>query len=289
MTSLTSGQRPAASGGSLPARCGGLLLSEWTKIRSVRSTVWTLIVFVVGTVALSALGAHVAAHRGANPPPGSHTDPLSYILGLALASGPLASGLAAGPLAVCVLGVLMITSEYSSGTIRASVLGAPRRIPILAAKCAVFAALVFVISEIVVFGAFFIGRAIVAGDHITLSLGQPNVIRALIGAGLYLAVLGLFALAIGTLIRRTAGAIAAVIGLVLVISNFNVLPPHSWAGRIYAWLPTAAGILITNDKPQPGALLSAWQGIGVFCGWTALLLAAAAWLLRRRDACAGGH
>lgn len=283
MTSRTSGLRPAA-GGSLPARCGGLLLSEWTKIRSVRSTVWILIVFAAGTVALSALGAHVAAHRGANPPPGSHTDPLRFVLGVALDSGPLASGLAAGPLAICVLGVLVITSEYSSGTVRVSMLAAPRRIPILAAKCAVFAALVFVISEIVVFSAFFIGRAIVAGDHITLSLSQPNVIRALIGSGLYLSVLGLFALAVGTLIRRTAGAIAAVIGLVLVISNFNVLPPRSWGGHIYAYLPTVAGMLITHDKPQPGALLSAWQGIGVFCGWTALLLAAGAWLLRRRDA-----
>jgi hypothetical protein len=99
----------------------------------------------------------------------------------------------------------------------------PRRIPILAAKCPVFAALVFVISEIVVFSAFFIGCAIVAGDNVTLSLSQPNVIRALIGSGLDLSVLGLFALAIGTLIRPTAGAIATVIGLVLVIFNFNGL------------------------------------------------------------------
>ena len=135
--------------------------------------------------------------------------------------------------------------------------------------------------------AFFIGSAIVAGDHITLSLSQPNVIRALIGSGLYLSVLGLFALAIGTLIRRTAGAIATVIALVLVISNFDWLPPYSWVGHLFAYLPTAAGMLIINDKPQAGALLSAWQGIGVFCGWTALLLAAGAWLPRRRDACPG--
>lgn len=250
----------------------------------MRSTVWTLIVFVAGMVALSALGAHVAAHRGPNPPPGSHSDPLSYILGLALAWGPLGSGLAVGPVAICVLGVLVITSEYSSGTIQASVLAVPRRIPILAAKCAVFAALVFVIAEIVVFGAFFIGRAIVAGDHITLTLGQPNVIRALIGSGLYLSVLGLFGLAIGTLIRHTAGAISTVLGLVLVVFNLTVLLPYSWGAHVNAYMPTVAGVLITNDKPQPGALLSAWQGIGVFCGWTALLLAAGAWLLRRRDA-----
>jgi ABC-type transport system involved in multi-copper enzyme maturation permease subunit len=197
-------------------------------IRSVRSTFWTMIVFLVGMVALSALGAHVAAHRGAHPPPGSHTDPLSYILGFALVAGPLASGLAAGPLAICVLGVLVITSEYSSGTIRVSVLAVPRRAPILAAKCAVLAALVFAVSETVVFGVFFMGRAIV-GDHITLSLSQPDVIRALIGAGLYLSLLGLCALAIGALIRRTAGAIAAVIGLP------GDLQPQRAAARKLGW------------------------------------------------------
>jgi ABC-2 type transport system permease protein len=182
-----------------------------------------------------------------------------------------------------VLGVLAITSEYSSGTIRASVLAVPRRIPILAAKCAVFAALVFVISEIVVLSAFFIGRAIVATDRITLTLGQPDVIRALIGYGLYLSVLGLFALAIGTMIRHTAGAVATVLGLVLVIFNFMVLLPGNWGAHVYAYTPTVAGMMITNDKPQLGGLLSAWQGIAVFCSWTALLLAAGAWLLRRRD------
>jgi ABC-2 type transport system permease protein len=274
MTTLTPRQRPMASGRSLASWCGGLLLSEWTKIRSVRSTVWTLAIFGVVSVGLSAFFARIATHRGPNPPPGSHTDPLSYILYGALALGPLA---------ICVLGVLVITSEYSSGMIQVSLVAVPRRIPILAAKCGVLGALVFVISEIVAFSAFFIGRAIVATDQITLTLGQPNVVRALIGTGLYLSVLGLFALAIGTLIRHTAGAIATVLGLVLVISNFAVLLPGSWGARVYAYMPTVAGMLITNDQPQPGALLSAWQGLGVFCGWTALLLAAAAWLLHRRD------
>jgi hypothetical protein len=169
----------AVGGRSLPARCGGLLLSEWTKIRSVRSSVWTLMLFVAGMVGLSALGAHVAAHPGPNPPPGSHTDPLSFILGAALAQGPLGLGLAAGPFAICVLGVLMITSEYSSGMIQASLIVVPHRIPILAAKCAVLVALVFVISEIVVFSAFFIGSAIVAGDQSP----PPDCHRIVIGKG----------------------------------------------------------------------------------------------------------
>jgi hypothetical protein len=141
-----------------------------------------------------------------------------------------------------VLGVLVITSEYSSGTIRASVLAVPRRIPILATKCAVLGALVFVISEIVVFSAFFIGRAIVATDRITLALGQPNVIRALVGYGLYLSVLGLFALAIGTLIRHTAGAIATVLaaGVTAVVMR----PPLAvLLGRAVAGAPLLPTLL----------------------------------------------
>lgn len=274
MTPLTPGQRPVTRRDSLLFSCGGLLLSEWTKIRSVRSTVWTLAVFAVVSVGLSAFTAHLATHRGPNPPPDSHTDPLSYVL---------LGALTVSPLAICVLGVLVITGEYSSGTIRTSVLAVPRRIPIMAAKCAIFAALVFVTSEVVAFTVFFAGQAIVATDRISLTLGQPDVVRALIGYGLYLSVLGLFALAIGLLIRHTAGAIATVLGLVLVVFNFTVLLPGSWGAHAHAYTPTMAGMLITDDKPPPGALLSAWQGIGVFCAWTALLLAAGAWRLRRRD------
>jgi ABC-type transport system involved in multi-copper enzyme maturation permease subunit len=182
-----------------------------------------------------------------------------------------------------VLGVLIITSEYSSGTIRASLLAVPRRIPMLIAKGVVFSVLVFVIGEAVSFGSFFIGAAIVH-SHFTVSLSQPNVTRAVIGSGLYLTVLGLFALAIGSLIRHTAGAITTVIGLVLVIFNLTALLPYSWGAHIHAYMPTVAGTLITADKPTSGQLLTPWQGFGIFCAWTALLLIAGAYLLKRRDA-----
>jgi hypothetical protein len=119
---------------------------------------------------------------------------------------------------------------------------------------------------------------------ITVSLSQPGVLRAVFGAGLYLTVLGLFALAIGGLIRHTAGAITAVIGMVLVIFPLAGLLPSSWGAHIHAYLPTIAGQLITADKHQSGQLLSPWQGFGVFCAWTVLLLAAAIVLLDRRDA-----
>ena len=300
MTSVS----PPAPAATLPAsvaphRSGfdSLLVAEWTKIRSVRSTVWTLVIFAVVSLGLTGLLTWLtlnALNNGRNGARSSGiiTDPVSFILG---------TGLGLGQLAIAVLGVLVITAEYSSGTIRASLLAVPRRYPVLLAKGLVFAALVIVVGEIVAFASFYIGVALVNGHVITLhgtvgghaviaqhtitvSLSQPGVLRAVVGAGLYLTVLGLFALAIGGLIRHTAGAITAVIGMVLVIFPLAGLLPDSWGAHVHAYLPTVAGQLITADKHQSGQLLSPWQGFGVFCAWTALLLAASIFLLQRRDA-----
>ena len=298
MTSVVSPPAPATAPAAHRIRLGGLLAAEWTKIRSVRSTMWTLLIFVVVSLGLTGLFTWLTLNalnngrRGARSS-GIVTDPVSFILG---------TGLGLGQLAICVLGALVITSEYSSGTIRASLLAVPRRNPVLIGKSVVFAALVFVVGEIVAFISYLIGDALVNGhvvtgqitlpNHthvtvhhtITVSLSQPGVLRAVFGAGLYLTVLGLFALAIGGLIRHTAGAITAVIGMVLVIFPLAQLLPSSWGAHVHAYLPTVAGQLITADKHQSGELLSPWQGFGVFCAWTALLLLAALFLLDRRDA-----
>ena len=298
MTSVT--QSAPATVLPAPARrqgFGGLLLAEWTKIRSVRSTLWTLIIFAVVSLGLTALFTWLTLNalnngRGDARSSGIVTDPVGFILG---------TGLGLGQLAIAVLGVLVITSEYSSGAIRATLLAVPRRYPMFLAKGLVFAALVIVVGEIVAFASFFIGKALVNGHvvtghltiaghvvtvhrTITVSLSQPGVLRAVAGSGLYLTVLGLFALAIGALIRHTAGAISAVIGMVLVIFPLSGLLPSSWGAHIHAYLPTIAGQLITADKPAAGQLLSPWQGLGVFCAWTVLLLAAAMYLLQKRDA-----
>ena len=270
---------PAPGAAGRRAGFGHLLLTEWTKLRSVRSTLWTLVIFVVVSWGLTWLLTWLtlrAANAGRHDARASEifADPVAFILG---------TGLGLGQLAICVLGVLAISSEYSSGTIRASLLAVPRRQPVLAAKALVFAALVFVIGEAVAFGSFFIGAAVVH-SRFTVSLSQPGVTRAVIGMGLYLTVLGLFALAIGALIRHTAGAVTTVIGLVLVIFNLTGLLPYSWGAHIHAYMPTVAGALITADKQQAGQLLTPWQGFGVFCAWTALLLIAGGILLQRRDA-----
>jgi ABC-2 type transport system permease protein len=193
------------------------------------------------------------------------------------------AGFGLGQLAMCVLGVIVITSEYSSGAIRSSLLAVPRRIPMLTAKALVFALLDFVVSAVTVFAVFFITTAILR-SHISISLSTTGVTRACIGGILYLTVLGLFSLAVGGLIRHTAGAIATVIALVLVVPPLISLIPGTVANHIHGYLPTIAGTLVAQTSEQSGDVLSPWQGFGVFCLWTAVLLGACGYLLMRRDA-----
>jgi len=265
--------------GTLPPLGLGLLRAEWTKIRSVRSTLWSLLAFVVVAIGFSVLIATVISHDWNAP--GNHpnherllSDPTAVIFG---------AGLGLGQLALCVLGVIVISSEYSTGAIRASLLAVPRRVPVLVAKSVVFALLDLVVSAITVFVTFFLTTAILH-SHIPISLGQPNVTRAVIGAILYLTVLGLFAMAIGGLIRHTAGGISIVIASVIVVPPLIGLIPGTIANHIHGYWPTVAGELVAQTSQQPGDVLSGWQGFGVFCAWTALLLAACGWLLVRRDA-----
>lgn len=273
---LASGQAPAAQ----RVGFGHLMLAEWTKIRSVRSTVWSLAIFVIGTIGLTALFCWLTVHaietgRAERRTADLLLDPVSFIL---------QTGIGFGQLAICVLGALTMTTEYSTGVIRASLLAVPKRLPVLAAKCVVFAGLIFVIAEIVVFVSFFIGRAVVH-PVVDVSLSQPGVATAVIGAGLYLTVLGLFALAIGALIRHSAGAIAAVIGLVLVVGPLlGLLDSYDWGRHVHDWFPTQAGSYITRIHQASDQVLTPWQGFAVFCVWTALLLNAGAYLLKRRDA-----
>jgi ABC-2 type transport system permease protein len=257
----------------------GLLTAEWTKLRSVRSTMWSLLAFMVVAIGFSALIAAVIANTWNNPGnDASHvtllTDPTAVLFG---------AGFGLGQLAICVLGVIVISGEYSTGAIRSSLLAVPRRIPLLAAKAVVFALLDLVVSAITVFAVFFITTAILR-SRVSITLSQPGVTRACIGGILYLTVLGLFALAVGGLIRHTAGAIATVIALVLVVPPLISLIPGTIANHVHGYLPNVAGQLVAQSSQQPADVLSPWQGFGVLCLWTVVLLAACGWLLVRRDA-----
>ena len=257
---------------------GRLLLAEWTKIRTVRSTAWSLVLLVLLDLGFTALLVGLVIGQWDNASDTDRAqiaaDPVGFILG---------SGFFLSQLVVCVLGVLVIGSEYSTGMIRASLLAVPRRLPMLWAKAIVFGLVVLVLGVAVSFGSFFIGSAI-GGDKIQVSLGDEGVLRAVIGGGLYLAMLGLFALAIGAIVRHTAGGITGVIAFVLVLAPLTMLLPGSLGDHVHAYLPSEAGTLIAKAHQGPDDLLSPWQGYGVFALWTVALLAVAAFLLKRRDA-----
>lgn len=277
-TGVASGIEPASAEAGRRAGFGNLLLAEWTKIRSVRSTAWTLVLFVVATIGLTALltwliEANWTGPRGAVRDARIIGDPVGFILG---------SGIGLGQLTICVLGVLLMSTEYSTGVIRASLLAVPRRYPMLAAKLVVFGALMLVLSEIVAFGSFFVGSALLH-SKVSVSLSNADVLRAVLGAGLYLTALGIFSMGIAGIVRHTAAGISIVIGIVLVLPILSGLLPGSWGAHINAYLPEQAGTLVYTVHPN-GTLLSAWQGFGVLCIWTALALAAAAILLDKRDA-----
>ena len=257
---------------------GRLLRAEWTKLRSVRSTLWSLLLLVVlvpgFTVLLTWLTISQWSKTDASARAQIIADPTSTILG---------AGFQLGQLTICVLGVMVIASEYSTGMIRASLLAVPKRTPMLAAKAVVFAAVVFVFGEIVAFPSFFIGAAVLH-SHAPVSISDPGVLRAVIGAGLYLTVLGLFALAFAAIVRHTAGAITGVIGFILVLAPLTQLLPGRVGKHIHAYMPSEAGHLIGQAHQAKNDLLTPWQGFGVFCLWTAVLLAVATYLLNRRDA-----
>lgn len=260
---------------ALPA---GLLRSEWTKIRSLRSTGWSLLMLAVVTIGFTVLLTALTMAQWATFDPAQKlailADPGRLVLG---------AGFQLGQLAVCVLGVLVVTGEYSSGTIRASLLAVPTRTPMLAAKAAVFAALVFVVGELTAIPTFFLGAAILH-SRAPVSIGDPGVLRAMVGVGLYLAVLAVFAVAVGALVRHTAGAITGIVGLVLVIAPLSQLLPGSVGRHIHAYLPSEAGSLIASPHQAATDLLSPGQGFGVFCLQTAVLITIAGYLLKRRDA-----
>jgi ABC-type transport system involved in multi-copper enzyme maturation permease subunit len=270
------------SAGSGHANFGRLVAAEWTKLRTVRSTIWSFVALIVVSIGLTVLITSVTVatwndtngRNNANPHANLLADPVATIF---------SAGLGLGQLAMCVLGVMVATSEYSTGMIRSTLLASPHRLRTLAAKGIAFVIPVFIVGEILGFACFAIGSAILK-SHVSVSLSGPYVLRSVVGVGLYLGMLGLFAMAIGQIIRHTAGAITATIALVIVIDPLAGLLPDSWGAHVSGYLPNNAGVLLMDPTPTGSNVLSAWEGFAVFGIWTALLLAIASWMLIERDA-----
>jgi len=247
--------------------------SEWIKLRTVRSS-WLVLgatvlgIVVTGLLVSYATNAHWSAMTASSR---AHFSPVNQdLIGVNLAE-----------LTVGVLGVLAVTGEYTSGMIRATFAAVPRRVPVLLAKAGVIAAVTFAVCLAAVLVTFLGGQALL-GAH-GISLGQPEAVRAVLGAALYLTVVAVLGIGLGFLIRSTAGGIATLLGLLLVLPVIAAALPGRRGQAVDRYLPSTAGrALFTMNGGH--AMLSPWTGFGVFLLYAAAVLAFAALVLCRRDA-----
>jgi ABC-2 type transport system permease protein len=255
-----------------PATFADALRSEWTKFRSLRST-WAT---VLGTVVLGlGLGMLISSGMGES----FHAMPPEEQAAFDPTNGSL-TGLIVAQLAIGVLGVLVATSEYATGMIRTSLAAVPRRGRLLAAKAGVFTPAALIVGQAVAFGAFAVGQPVLAGEDAPhAALSDPEVLRAVTGAGLYLTLIGLVGVALGVLVRVTAAAISILVGGALIVPAFAGALPDV----VQKFWPTLAGGRIMAVTPNPDAL-GPWAGFGVLAASVALLLAAAYAVFRLRDA-----
>jgi ABC-2 type transport system permease protein len=253
-----------------------IVRSEWTKLWSLRSTRWSLLAAFVAQAGLGCLVAAVQMSRW------THLEPRERLTYNSL--DPAVGGWHLAQLAIAVLGVLVISGEYTTGMIRSSFMAAPRRLPVLWAKVGVYAATTFVLMLVATLISFFGVQAIVTAHHQQHALGDPGALRVVFGAVLYLTVLAVMTVAFGALVRNTAGGIALFVGLLFVLPGITAILPASIADSIQPYLPLNAGTAvasITFDNPHH---LAPWTGFAVFCGYAAVALALAAWGMLRRDA-----
>lgn len=244
--------------------------SEWLKFRTLRST---LTVLAAAMVAMVVFGA-IIAHNTRNP---TGQDPEDLVV-----SGPL-QGYYLGQLLMGALGVLVVSGEYSTGMIRATLAAVPRRVPVLVAKAVVFTVVVGIAMTVASVIAFLVAQAELSGYRPTYSLGDGTALRVVIGTGVYLTLVGLLGSSLAWIVRSTPGALVATLGLILVVPLLFSLAFPSWGDYIVAYLPTGAGASFSTELPVPHAL-SPWVGLAVMLAWAAAGLVAAAVSLQRRDA-----
>lgn len=249
-----------------------VVLSEWTKFRSLRSTVYTLVVGSVLMIGLGALLAGIAASQSKGLDAG------------ATAISTSLTGTVFAQLSIGVLGVLLVTGEYSTGMIRASLAVVPARLPMLWAKLAVCAGAVFLTMLVSSFTAFTIGQALLSRKHLNASLSDPGALRSIVGAALYLTVAAITALALGALLRNTAAAISTFVAIFFVIPPLAPLLPASWSGHFVQYLPSNAGAMLLDGTYGLAHPLAPWTGFAVMCAFALVLIGFAAWRLPRVDA-----
>ena len=262
---------------------GRVLRSEWTKLRSLRSTYWSLLVAIV---AVGGLGMLFAAFQ------------MSHWAGLAIenprmlaaerahysAIDAAVGGYNLAQLAIGVLGVLVISGEYATGMIRSSLMAVPQRLSVLWGKLAVFCGVTFALMLWFSLTAFFGVQAIVASHGVDRALGDPDALRVVVGTALYLTAIGALGVGLGALLRNTAGAISAFVALLFVLPGVAALLPGDLGASIGPYLPLNAGAAVATAQLDGRDLLAPWTGFGVLCVYVAVVVGLAAWRLARADA-----
>lgn len=256
-------QRPAW------ACLAGTIRSELTKLLSVRSTRWLLLILLLTGVGIGVLTAALApAHA-----PVTFDPARASLLGLVF-----------GQPVISVLGVLTITSEYSTGMISTSLAVQPRRGVLLAAKGIALSLLTMTAGLVTAFTAFFAGQAILSGKHLGTGLGRPEVLRAVVGSALFLTVCALIAFGLGTLLRYSAGAIVVSIGLLFLLPVMVLLLPPDWQPGLGKWLPLNAGTQLMVTTTADPSQFTAWTGFAVFADYAVVILLLAYLAFRRLGA-----
>jgi ABC-2 type transport system permease protein len=249
-------------------------LSEWTKLRSLRSTVYTLLVAATVTIGFGILASAITASRWPTMTAAERADfnPLSTSL----------LGVNFGVLAIGVLGVLLITGEYSTGMIRSTFAAVPKRLPVLWAKAGVYSVVGLAVAVPSTLIAFFAGQALLSSKHLDIAFSHSGVPGAVLGSALYLTLVGLLGLGLGAIFRNTAAGIAVFAAIMFVIPPLVSILPASTANAIDPYLPSNAGSAIMKIGQQAHSL-SPWVGLALFAGYAAAAIAVAAVRLRTRD------
>jgi ABC-2 type transport system permease protein len=273
---LTPAVPAAGSAPALKVTQARVLRSEFTKFRSLRSTMYTLLTALVLMIGLGALFSALTAsqYHTYNAADRASFNPVTTSL-----SGVLFAVVAFG-----VLGVLVTSGEYSTGMIRSSLTAVPRRLPVLWGKLAMFAGVIFPVSLIASFISFFLGQLVLNSQHIGVSITAPDALRSVVGAALYLTVAGMIGVALGALFRNSAAGIATFAGVFFVIPLLAGMLPPSVSTHLTPYLPSNAGSAVWGGALNVQHALAPWTGFALLCGYTVVLISAAAWRLRRSDA-----
>ncbi|MEE6273109.1 ABC transporter permease subunit [Georgenia sp. MJ206] len=285
MSATTTSRRPERSSSAVavsPVSFPRVVRAEWIKLWSLRSTYWVIGATLLAMVLMALLMSFGASQAAQNPEFGAGPDG-TMVLGLSYSMAQLV---------VAVLGVLVISGEYSTGMIRSSFAAVPGRVSVLAAKALVIAVVSFVLGVVGVGLSYLVSIPLLADAGGAADLGDPDTQRMFWGTGLYLMAVALLALGVGALLRHSAGAIATVLGVLLVLPTVAQIAAAQldWVADLYPYLPSTAGERIVAfdlgamAMGMPDNLLEPWAGFGVLMAYVAVVLVAATVFLRRRDA-----